>query len=116
MRGTITRKGKKYYAVVDLGPDPATGKRRRKWIGGFDAKKEAQRALAACVDSVNRGTFIVVPKQTVAEFLASWIAGLRPPAGNLRLSTWVSYERNLRLHVIPRLGALQLPALGPGHL
>lgn len=116
MRGCVTRKGKRYYAVADLGPDPSTGKRRRKWVGGFDRKKEAEAALAALIESLNKGTYVEAPKQTVAEFLTTWAAGLRPPAGNLRLSTWVSYERNLRQHVVPRLGALRLRSLTPAHL
>ena len=31
MRGHIAKKGAKYYVVVDVEPDPETGKRRQKW-------------------------------------------------------------------------------------
>ena len=34
----------------------------------------------------------------------------------LQESTWVSYARYLRLHVIPRIGSVQLQALDPAHL
>src|SRR5581483_5693099 len=44
--------------------------------------------------------------------------GAPRPAVKLGLqeSTWVSYARYLRLHVIPRIGSVQLQALDPAHL
>lgn len=40
------------------------------------------------------------------------------PAVRTRLedSTWASYERNLRLHVFPYIGGVQLQGLDPAHL
>lgn len=32
MRGSVAKKGKKWYAVVYDGPDPLTGKDRRRWV------------------------------------------------------------------------------------
>ena len=51
---------------------------------------------------------------TVGEYLEQWgetlgVAGRKP-------STVASYRRNLRVHVIPRLGGLRLQALTPLHL
>jgi hypothetical protein len=34
----------------------------------------------------------------------------------VRASTWESYERNIRRHLVPRLGHLPLQQLGPEHL
>ena len=32
MRGSVAKKGKRWYAVVYDGVDPATGKYRRRWV------------------------------------------------------------------------------------
>jgi hypothetical protein len=36
-----------WFSVVDLGPDPTTGRRRQQQRGGFDNQNEAEQALAA---------------------------------------------------------------------
>ncbi len=41
MRGSVTKKGNKYYGIYDIGRD-ANGKRIQKWTKGFDLKKETQ--------------------------------------------------------------------------
>lgn len=49
---------------------------------------------------------------TVGTFLIDeWLPTRRPP--NLEESTYASYERDLRLHVIPYLGAIPLQKLTP---
>lgn len=49
---------------------------------------------------------------TFGEFLVDeWLPSRRPPA--LEESTWHSYDRYLRLHVIPHIGAIPLQKLSP---
>ncbi|MEH6891484.1 Arm DNA-binding domain-containing protein [Bacillus sp. JJ864] len=45
MRGHVTKKGKKWYIVVDTGVDPITGKRKQKWFSGYSKRKEAEADL-----------------------------------------------------------------------
>ncbi|MFS0565520.1 Arm DNA-binding domain-containing protein [Brevibacillus invocatus] len=45
MRGTVQRKGNKWYTVLYTGKDELTGKWNRKWFSGFKTKKEAERFL-----------------------------------------------------------------------
>jgi len=45
MNGHVTKKGSKYYVVIELERD-VNGKRRRKWFGGYKTKKEAQAVFA----------------------------------------------------------------------
>lgn len=45
MRGYVKKRGKSYSIIIDLGIDPATGKRKQKWISGFEAKKQAHVKL-----------------------------------------------------------------------
>ena len=112
-RFPIIRRGKSYSVVVDLGRDPETGKRRQKWHSGYRTKREAEAALADLVGSVNRGTYVAPSKQSFAEFAADWLEAIKP---TLRDSTHYSYTRNLRLHVIPHLGALNMTAVDAGVL
>lgn len=42
MRGHITKKGAKYYIVINLGKDHS-GKRKQKWFSGFNRKKDAEK-------------------------------------------------------------------------
>lgn len=44
MKGSITKKGAKYYGVVYLGVD-LSGKKKYKWSKGFEKKKDASKAL-----------------------------------------------------------------------
>jgi integrase len=99
--------------VVDLGPDPATGKRRQKWVSGFRTKKDAERHAAKLVDNVGEGTYVEPTKQSVAAFLGEWVATIEP---TVRAATLHSYQRNLRLHVEPRIGALKLTQVDAGTL
>ena len=49
MRGHIVKRGKRYYAVVYEGTDPATGKRIRRWYAGGDTRKGAEKLLGELV-------------------------------------------------------------------
>ena len=52
-------------------------------------------------------------RQTVREYVEEWLAAIAP---TVRLSTHYSYGRNLRLHVVPRIGSAQLAAVDAGTL
>ncbi len=44
MKGTIIRRGQKWSVVIDLGTDPISGKRVRKWHSGYERRREAEAA------------------------------------------------------------------------
>ena len=46
----------RYRFVVDIGTDPATGK-RRQLTKTFDGKRQAERELARILTEVGRGTY-----------------------------------------------------------
>jgi integrase len=62
----------RYRFVVDIGADPATGK-RRQITKTYDGKREAERELARVLNEVNRGTYAGPTKITVDEYLAEWL-------------------------------------------
>jgi integrase len=111
MRGSIVKRKGGYAVVVDL--EPVDGKRRQKWHSGYRTRKDAERALAEIVAARNAGTYTEPSKQTVAQFAAEWIAAVGP---TVRPSTHASYSRNLRVHVLPRLGSVPLRKLDAGQL
>lgn len=104
-----------WWFVVDLGPDPKTGKRRQARRRGFPTKTAAQASLDQIRTAMRRGEHVASTRATVGAYLESWLAGSLRTSGP-RLSTVFSYERNLRKHVIPRIGAIRLTALAPDHL
>ncbi len=58
MRGSVVKKGQKYYVKIELDPDPATGKRHQKWHSGFRTKKEAERARIDLLSKFDRGEYV----------------------------------------------------------
>ena len=93
-----------YKAELTSGP---VGERRRARKGGFATRKDAERALTELLDQVNRGTHVDAGKQTLGEYLESWLAGRR----NLRPTTVKSYREHLDLYLLPVLGHVLLGRL-----
>jgi integrase len=102
-----------WWFIVDLAPG-TDGRRRQAKRRGFRTKAEAQAALDELRVAARHGTYVAPDRQTIAEFLAvDWLPAVRR---ELAESTWESYARNVRLHVIPGLGGVRLQALDGGHL
>jgi integrase len=102
-----------WYVVVDLARG-SDGKRRQKWHGGFRTRKEAEAERARIVNELNGGGYLEPSSITLEEWVRDgWLpttkSGVKP-------STHHSYERNLELHVLPRLGRSELRQLTPSAL
>ena len=41
MKWTVIQRGKKFTAIIELGKDPLTGRRKQKWLSGFKDENEA---------------------------------------------------------------------------
>ena len=100
--------------MADAGRDPKTGKRRQIKRSGFTTRVEAERALAELVDSVSKGTMAHDERQTLAHFLAEWLAekerhGLRP-------TTLRSYRHHIDGLIVPLLGRERLRDLRPTYV
>ena len=105
MRGSVIKKGDRWYVKIELDVDPATGKRRQKWHSGYNTKREAERARIDLLSKFDRGEYVEPTHQTVGEYLAEW---LRAIEHTVRPSTFESYERNVRNHVIAHIGSTRL--------
>jgi integrase len=105
MRGTVTKKGGKWYVVVERPTDPLTGKRRPKWHSGFKTKKEAERARIDLLSKLDRGEYVEPSQQTLADYLVEWLIAIEH---TVRPSTFDSYKRNMHNHVIAHIGSTTL--------
>jgi integrase len=99
---------------VDLGPDPATGRRRQQLKGGFRTKKAAEDALHEVLGQVKSGAFVPATRVTVKEFLeGEWLPAVR---ARLRAGTLATYTTMARSYIVPAIGALPLSAVEPSTL
>ena len=115
MRGHIIKRYKDSYTIViNLGADPATGKRRQQWYSVKGTKKEAEKRLSELLHELDTGTFMKPGKTTLAEYLERWMKDYARP--NLAPRTVEGYESIIRKHLIPKLGHLLLTQLKPEHL
>jgi integrase len=102
-----------WWFAVDVGVG-ADGKRHQARRRGFKTKKAAQEELDVLRRSVTTQTYVPPRRQSFAEFVENdWLPVV---AGSLEESTVASYSRNLRLHVLPRIGGLQMATVDAGHL
>jgi hypothetical protein len=79
-----------------------TGPNGERWT----TRAEASKALRAILAQADKGEVIDPSKQLVKDYLEEWLDGLR-----LAPSTVASYRKNIRLHIVPRIGGVKLNAL-----
>lgn len=122
MKGSVIKrtdaKGKVgYYVVVE--ERTTDGKRRRRWRtdpdtgSAFTSKRAAEGYAARLVTELGDGTYVEPNKETLGAWLDVWLELIRP---TVRPSTWASYEKNVRLHIKPRLGGVKLARLNAADL
>jgi integrase len=102
----------KWGFVVDVGVDGA-GKRRQARRRGFRTRKEAQAEYDRLKHAVNTSAYVAPVRQTVGEYLAEWFPAIEH---TIEPSTLSSYRQNVRLHVVPHIGGVQLQRLDAGAL
>jgi hypothetical protein len=114
MQGHVRRRGKKWAIVVELDRDPATGKRRQKWVSGFATENAAEKALRARLTALDKGEdpFPADEALTVEQWVATWLEYLRTNS-EIRPRTIESYDQLTRDHVIPKIGRLAVRKVRP---
>jgi len=97
------------YWVVVSEVDASSGKRRRRWLGPYRLKKEAEKKRTEVLAAIDSGSFVEPSKLTVGEFFVEhWLPSKRD---RVRLSTYRSYEGHVRVYITPRLGSVPLQRL-----
>jgi integrase len=94
------------WAIVFRVVDPATGERRQVMRRGFSTERQATAELRRLLVKVDRGEYTEPSVQPFGQYLDAWLASMR-----IAPSTRASYQKNLRLHVKPRLGGTPLARL-----
>lgn len=106
------KKNVRWYPVIELerGTD---GKRRQKYLQGFDTKKEANECLTQTLSEWNKNGYATIEDQTFGEYMIGWLqyksTQVRP--GTLRQYAWL-----VNYHAIPSLGSMKLTKIRPAHL
>lgn len=113
MRGSVVKKGDRWYVKIELDPDPATGRRHQKWHSGFRTKRDAERARVDLLSKFDRGEYVEPSQQTLSDFLEDWLQAIEP---TIRPSTFDSYSRNVRNHVTAHIGSVRLAKVDAGTL
>jgi integrase len=108
-RGSVRRRGSTWTVILDVGPDPASGKRRQRWKGGYKTRKLAEAALRELIAEVDRGGYVARSSVTVSAYLDEWLQTVEP---RLRPTTWNSY-RIAATRVSKSLGSTPVQALTP---
>jgi integrase len=98
-----------WKAVIKLADGTSKQVALRKGPDGepFLTKKEALAAMSKAQGASGTGGFVNPSKQSTGEYLAEWLAG----QSQLRPSTMASYRKNIRLHLVPHIGAIPLASL-----
>jgi integrase len=89
-----------------------TGK--KKTIGYFRTRQEAQVALRKALNELEQGTLLLERDQSVRDYLEHWLEFVHKPS--IRLTTYLLYQRILRTHILPALGHIPLRRLQPEHI
>jgi len=114
MTGHIRSRGKRSWAIVlDLGPDPATGKRRQKWHTVHGGKKHAQAEMARLINELETGSYVEPRSLSVKGFLEQWLADAQTKVSG---TTFARYRSIVRLHLEVALGTIPLTKLAPLHI
>lgn len=115
MRGHIVKRSEgSYTIVVNLGKDPATGKRKQQWVSVKGTKKDAEKRLSEMLHQLDTGTFAKPGKATLADYLEQWLSDYC--WGSLSPVTVQTYEYIVRRYLVPALGQIPLTQVRPEHL
>ena len=96
-----------YEARYTVGIDLGTGKQIQKSISG-KTQREVAKKLKEITTSIDTGTYLPSCKLTVGEWLNTWISEYTADWKPLTVS---NYSKQIKKHLIPRLGAAKLEDL-----
>ena len=107
----IQRKDGRWCAAMSGGYKD--GKLQRKFYYGA-TRKEVSDKLDEGRENLKKGIAPVIGRQTLAQFLETWLTECVKP--RVRAATWISYDQQVRVHISPALGHIDLTKLTPQHI
>lgn len=106
--GTIRqRPDGRWEARYTVGRDPGTGKQIQRSVYG-QTQAEVRKKLSQISTEMDNGVYKDPSKITVGEWLDIWLEEYN---GNVKPFTINAYEKNIRIHIKPYIGAVKLAAL-----
>ena len=105
------RKDGLWVGAVNLGYQG--GKLKRKVYYG-KTRNEVSGKLTVVLRDLQQGFPVVTERRTLQDYLTRWLEDCVRPS--VRPSTYVSYEQQVRVHISPELGQIELTKLGPQHI
>ena len=114
MRGSIIQRSKGSWTIIlNLGRDPATGKRKQQWVTVRGTKKQAETRLAELLNQMDTGGFIKPTKETFGSFLQRHLDDYI--STQIRATTLEAYQQRGK-HLIDGLGHIPVSELREEHL
>ena len=113
VKNGIVFTGKSWSYVLRI-PNPDTGKTSPKWVGGFDTRESALLARDEARVALRKRTYIPPSERTLGEFLHTWLHDVHRT--QLKPTAFSSYEKMVRVHLIPGLGHIPLTDLRPSDI
>lgn len=108
-RGTVFKKDTAWAFRVDLGDNPATGRRQQILRQGFTTKRDAEAALNELVRLRTAGTAVTAKRVKLGEFLDEWLVTQQ---ARLRETTHQRYSVSVA-RIKSVLGSVPLQSLAP---
>lgn len=109
MKWTVIQRGKKFTAIVELGKDPLTGKRKQKWLSGFNDENEANIGAVEFIKKYKAGLLADSQNASFDDLLKYWLENKVEPA--LSHGTYSSYKIMIEKYISPALGKIKLSKL-----
>lgn len=109
----IKKRGNSWTYVVDVGRNPATGKRKRKSKGGFKTKGECRAAASLILAELEKGTYFEIEKIIFEDYMKRYLKSVKP---QIKEKTYRLYEYVTRVHLVPTFGQMELSKIKPLHI
>lgn len=99
---------------VDVGRDSG-GRRVQRRGGGFETRRDAERALREVLVKVDRSSYVEPSERTVQDYLVGeWLPTQVPP--KVSANRYRNIRNAVERHLVPHLGRVRLQELSAGHL
>lgn len=97
----------RWEARYTVGRDPGTGKQVQHSVYA-DTEAEVMKKLRKITAAIDEGTYTEPSRMTVGQWLDLWKDEY---IGDVKLTTAISYEQQIKNHLKPAFGAVKLAAL-----
>lgn len=112
MAHLVNMGNKKWRIAIELGRDPRTGKRKRKYKTFSGTKKEAELEKLKMIKKYKGGA--PAEEITTKEYLLKWLKNYAK--NHVAYSTYKDYKSIIKKHLIPAFGNIKLKNIHARHI